>query len=103
MTSKGPKRGKSRGTTQTQGSTAGQATFLPTDVAFKALILSTLKDLHGDLGLAGHSVDVLSWDPVSGEGQLRLPARYANVCLVFPTMALKGSLVTPHAAACGTA
>ncbi|CAM9373451.1 unnamed protein product [Ectocarpus fasciculatus] len=80
-TPKRPKRGKVKGggTTQQQqqqGSAAtSQGVHLPTDVAFKTFILSALKDLHGEVGSLAYPVDVMSWDAVSGEGRLRVPAR----------------------------
>ncbi|CAM9314676.1 unnamed protein product [Ectocarpus sp. 8 AP-2014] len=82
-TPKRPKRGKVKGggTTQRQqqapqGSAAtSQGVYLPTDVAFKTFILSAVKDLHGEVGSLAYPVDVLSWDAVSGEGLLRVPAR----------------------------
>ncbi|CAN0102182.1 unnamed protein product [Sphacelaria rigidula] len=49
--------------------------FLSTEIAFKGLILAALKDLYGELESASYQVDVLSWDPASGEGRLRVPAR----------------------------
>lgn len=51
-------------------------TFLPTDVAFKGLILAALKDLYGEMESVAYPVDLLSWDPARGEGRLRVPARY---------------------------
>ncbi|CAN0319472.1 unnamed protein product, partial [Hapterophycus canaliculatus] len=48
---------------------------LPSQLAFKTLILAALKDLYGEVGGLAYPVDVLSWDAVNGEGRLRVPAR----------------------------
>lgn len=49
---------------------------MPSDVALKGLILAALKDLHGEMESVTYLVDVLSWDPASGKGQLRVAVRY---------------------------
>lgn len=85
-TPKRPKRGKVKGggTAQQQrqarqGSAAtSQGVYLPTDVAFKTFILTAVKDMHGEVGSLAYPVDVLSWNAVSGEGRLRVPARYVG-------------------------
>lgn len=75
---KSSKRSKGRVPSQTQGSSsAGKGSTLGiSDIAFKSLILGAVESLHGELGSVGYLVDVLSWDPVSGEGRLRVNARY---------------------------
>lgn len=85
-TPKRPKRGKVKGGGKTQhqqqvqqGSAAtNQAVHLPTDVAFKTFILNAVKEMHGEVGSLVYPVDVLSWDAVSGEGRLRVPAKYVG-------------------------
>ncbi|CAM9368317.1 unnamed protein product [Laminaria digitata] len=76
--SKSSKRSKGRLPSQTQGGSSGAgkgSTLGINEVAFKSLILGALESLHGELGSVGYLVDVLSWDPVSGEGRLRVNAR----------------------------
>ena len=75
---KSSKRSKARvSPTQTRGASAGNkgSPLGINEVAFKSLILRALESLHGELGAVGYLVDVLSWDPVSGEGRLRVNAR----------------------------
>lgn len=63
------------GSAKPQEPLAQGGAFLPTDIAFKSLILTALKDIFGQLNCTGYPVDVLSWDPVTGKGRLRIPSR----------------------------
>ena len=67
-----------------------------TEVAFKTLILGALEGLHGKLGSVGYPVDVLSWDPLKGEGRLRVNARYV-VTTPSPTLHNPGETRLTHA------
>ncbi|CAM9658922.1 unnamed protein product [Ascophyllum nodosum] len=71
--SKVPKRGKDQITKRSKGQE--ESVVLPTSAAFESWILSSLKDMHGELGSVGQQVDVLSWDPMRGEGSLRISSR----------------------------
>lgn len=83
-TPKRPKRGKGKDQqVHQQDSTAGPRVYLPSQLAFKTLILAALKDLHGEVGGLAYPVDVLSWDATKGEGRLRVPARCVRGSLLF--------------------
>eukprot|EP00752_Nemacystus_decipiens_P005605 g5073.t1 len=90
-TPKRPKRGKSKGGADQaqQGAGTTRVAHLPTEVAFKSLILAALKDLHGEVGSLAYPVDILSWDAVNGEGCLRVPAR--SLVPVRAALSLVGS------------
>ena len=95
---KSAKRSKGRVPSQTQqgGSPGKGPSPLMTEVAFKTLILGALEGLHGKLGSVGYPVDVLSWDPLKGEGRLRVNARYV-VTTPSPTLHNPGETRLTHA------